>query len=119
MKKLSILAAVLAIGTMWIAGCDMGNVNSVQSDTPETQNIIVQDENADATVEPNQGDDCEHGGDCNRNKVPHKKPDFKFKTPHGKRDKKGRNKFRHPHKRPKPVPEDPETPTVPEENNNN
>ena len=118
MKKLSILAAILAIGTMCITGCDMGGANSTENVLPGTHNIAVQDQSADATEEPAPGDDCENGDNCCHDKMPHKRPSFKFRAPQGKYNKRGRNKFRHPHKRPKPVPNDPETPAAPEENYN-
>lgn len=119
MKKLSILAAVLAAGTMCIAGCDMGGAKFTETPIPETRNIVVQEEIVDTTPEPAPDKDCGRDGNCNHGKMPFKKPGFKFKAPQNKHGKKGRNKFRRPHKRPEPGPEKPETPTEPIENENN
>lgn len=114
MKKLSILAAILAMGTMCITGCNMGGANSSGTAVPEARNIAVQEE----TPAPTPDDNCNGDDNCHRDRMPHKKPSFKFRVPQGKHDKKGRGKFRRPHKRPAPAPE-PENPEAPEENVNN
>ena len=112
MKKLQILAVVLAMGTICICGCNMGGANSSQTTVPETQSIIAQDENeGEDTPTPCPDDNCNNG------RMPFKKPGFKFRVPHGKDDKNGREKFRRPHRKPAPTPEpEPEIPETPEEN---
>lgn len=120
MKKLQILAAILAIGTMCIAGCDMGGTSTSDNRTqPQSLNIVAQDESIEETPAPAPDDNCNKDGNCNRDKMPHAKPNFKFKAPNGKRGRGDKDKFRLPHKRPTPPPETPETPTEPKENTNN
>lgn len=115
MKKLSILAAILAIETMCIAGCNMGGANSAKTPVPETHNIALQEEHGEGeqTPTPCPDDNCDHG------KMPFKKPTFRFKAPHDRHDGKGRGKFRRPHNNPAPEPENPEIPETPAENENN
>ena len=106
MKKLSLLAVILAMGTTCLTACNMGGPNSSGTALPEQQSIVVQSEN--------EGEDTPApcpDGNCNYDRMPFKKPSFKFKIPHGKSDKKGRDKFRRrPHRKPAPAPENPETP---------
>ena len=118
MKKLQILAAVLAIGTMCMAGCDMGGAPTSDRVQPHTHNLVAQEEKVEETPAPTPDDNCGKDGNCHRGKMPHAKPNFKFKVPHGKHREDGRDKFGHPHKRPAPSPEEPETPAE-EENTNN
>ena len=114
MKKLCILAAALALGTLCFTGCDMGGPDSSDTVKNETQNIVLQGEGEGE--EPSTP--CPDG-DCNHDRMPFKKPEFRFKVPQGKHEGKGREKFRRrPHKRPTPAPE-PENPETPAENNNN
>ena len=115
MKKLQILAAILAIGTMCIAGCDMGGTTTSDKTKPQTRDIVVQEEKVEETPAPTPDDNCNKDGNCNHGKMPFAKPNFKFKAPNVKHEGKGRERFRHPHKKPA----NPEEPTQPEENTNN
>lgn len=120
MKKLQILAAILAMGTMCITGCNMGGNTATDKTEPQTHNIVVREENGNETPAPAPDDNCEHGDNCHRGKTPFKKPGFKFKAPYGRHNGKVREKFRRPHKKPTPVPTpEPEIPAVPEDNTNN
>lgn len=116
MKKLSIIASILAVGTMCITGCNMGKPNNKTA--PETLSIAVQDEGGEKTPAPSP-DDCRNDGNCHRGKMPYKKPGFRFKVPHGKHGEKTREKFRRYRKRPAPKPENPEAPATPEDEENN
>ena len=118
MKKIQILAAILAVGTMCIAGCDMGGTSTSDREQPQTVNIVAQDESVEETPTPTPDDNCGKDGNCNRDKMPHAKPNFKFKAPHGNHKGNGKDKYRLPHKRPAPKPEEPEIPAE-EENTNN
>ena len=122
MKKLSILAAILAVGTMCVAGCNMGGANTAKTPAPETRNIVTQEESNEGEKAPEScpDGDCDGNGDCNRGKMPFAKPNFKFQVPHSKHEGRDREKFPRPHKKPSPAPE-PENPEPPaeEENQNN
>ncbi|MCH5147909.1 MAG: hypothetical protein J1G05_00920 [Clostridiales bacterium] len=118
MKKLQILAAILAIGTMCITGCNMGGTATSDKAQTQTRNIVAQEDSVEETPTPTPDDNCGKDGNCNHDKMPHAKPNFKFKAPHGKHHGSGRDKFRRPHKRPAPKPEEPEVPAE-EENTNN
>ena len=88
----------------------MGGAESIDAALPEANGITVQSE------DENPPAPCPDGN-CNRDRMPFKKPDFKFRIPQGKDDKKGRDKFRRPHRKPAPIPEpEPEIPETPEEN---
>lgn len=119
MKKLNILAAILAMGTMCITGCNMGGPDSADTATPHTSNIALQEEKVEEKPAPAPDDNCKDKDNCNRGKMPFKKPGFKFKVPQVKHDRTGRDTFRRPHKKPTPNPENPETPALPEDNGNN
>lgn len=123
MKKLQILAAIMAIGTMCVTGitaCNMGGDTITDKTAPETRSIVVQDE-GEQTPTPTPDDNCNGDNNCHRGKMPFKKPTFRFKAPGGKHRGNGRGKFRRPHKIPAPTPEpeNPETPETPAENENN
>lgn len=122
MKKLSILAAALAVGTMCVAGCDMGGANSAKIPEPEPSNIVTLEENKDGeqTPVPCPDGNCDGKKDCDRDKMPYAKPNFRFHIPHIGHRGHGKDKFPLPHKKPTPSPE-PEEPEAPveEENQNN
>ncbi len=103
MKKLSILAALLAAGTICLAGC---NMQPSSTKTPTEDENIVRNGDNDSTPLP-----CPDGN-CNRDRMPYRKPEFKFKIPPKKPEGNDREKFRRPHKT---APEDPEIPGIPDD----